>query len=194
MTEPTALHERAAENLRYIREAMERASSFTAVPGWGAVGMGVSALVAAWIAEGTSSSSAWLRVWLVELAIAVVIGAAGIAWKAKRTRAPVFNHAGRKFALAMSPALLAAGALTLALQRWGRVESLPAVWLLLYGAGVTAGGTFSARVVPITGALFMIAGVVALFTPPSWGNALMAVAFGGLHIVFGWLIARRYGG
>lgn len=194
-SQPSALHERAADNLRYIRDAMERAGSFTAVPGWGGVGMGVSALIAAYVARGfVLGSDAWLRVWLIEVAVAVAIGATTIGLKAKRTGTPVFTGAGRKFALTQAPALLVGGMLTIALRRWGQAESLPAVWMLLYGAGVATGGAFSVKVVPMTGALFMAAGSIALFLPVGWGNWLMAATFGAFHIIFGLVIARHYGG
>jgi hypothetical protein len=40
----------------------------------------------------------------------------------------------------------------------------------------------------------MFAGVLALLAPATWGNLLLAAGFGGLHIIFGILIARKYGG
>ena len=46
-----SIHQRAVENLKYIRETMERAGSFTAVPGWGGVLMGVSALLTSLISS-----------------------------------------------------------------------------------------------------------------------------------------------
>ena len=44
------------------------------------------------------------------------------------------------------------------------------------------------------GASFMAAGGVALLLPPEQANWMMVGAFGLLHIVFGFFIARRYGG
>jgi hypothetical protein len=41
---------------------------------------------------------------------------------------------------------------------------------------------------------FMLTGILALFCPAAWGNWFMAAGFGGQHIIFGVIIARRYGG
>jgi hypothetical protein len=195
MNDPIALHEKAAENLRFIRDTMERAGSFTAVPGWGGVLMGVSALPAAWFAaQARGNARAWLTVWLIELVVALVLGWAAMLYKAKRYSVPLFSGVGRKFALSLSPSLVVGALLTAALTRWGVAFSLPGVWMLLYGAGVATGGAFSVRIVPLTGVFFMAAGAVTLFLPTAWGDAAMAATFGGLHIIFGWMIARKHGG
>ena len=66
--------------------------------------------------------------------------------------------------------------------------------MLLYGASVVSAGTYSVSVVPLTGACFMVLGAVALVAPAGLEDVWMAVGFGGLHILFGTLVARRYGG
>jgi hypothetical protein len=189
-----ALPSRAAEDLRYIRDTMERSASFTAVSGWGQVLLGVTAIGAAVVAARQPAGFAWLRVWLAEALVAVVIALLSIVWKANRRGLPLFSGPGRKVALGLLPPLLAGAFLTFLLYRMGAQSALPATWLLLYGAGIATGGAFSVAIVPVMGMCFMTLGGLAVAGPAAWGNWLLAAGFGGLHIVFGIMIARRHGG
>jgi hypothetical protein len=173
---------------------MERATAFTAVPGWGGVAMGATALAAAAVAQRAPTPGARLAPWLIASVAALLIGGWAMAVKARRAGTTVFTWSGRRFVLSFLPPLAVGALLTGALAQAGLHQALPGTWLLLYGTGVVTGGAFSVRAVPIMGVCFMLLGVTALFGPPAWGNALMAAGFGGLHIVFGLLIARRYGG
>ncbi len=191
---PRALQDRAIEDLRFIRRTMESASAFTAVPGWGGVLMGVTALLAAFAASRMPTVELWLTIWFGECALAVLIGGREMVRKAAAAGMPLLTGPGRRFLLGLCPPLLAAVPLTVAFYRADLIHLLPALWLLLYGAATVTGGAFSVRIVPLMGLGFMTVGTVAVFTPPSWGDAILAFGFGVLHIVFGWIIARRYGG
>lgn len=191
---PVALHERAMDNLRFIRQTMERAGSFTAVPGWGGVAIGSTALAAAVLASRQPTADRWLVVWLATAAVAATIAAGTLALKARRARVPLSRGPGRTFLLSFLPPVGAAVALTAALYAHGAVGLLPGLWLLSYGAAVVAAGTFSVRVVPLMGIGFLVLGALALATPSAWADAWMAAGFGGLHIGAGLLIARRHGG
>lgn len=182
------------DNVRFIRETMERAGSFTAVPGLGIIAIGTTALVAAWLAAGRSSAQAWAAVWIGEALVAAVIGVLAVERKARAAGVSLVRGPAQRFALSLLPPFLAGALITVALLRDGAFARLPGAWLLLYGTAVMVAGAFSVRIVPVMGAAFMIVGTVALFFPPEWGNHLMAAGFGGLHIVFGILIARRHGG
>jgi hypothetical protein len=192
---PEPIHAHAAENLRFIRDAMERAGSFTAVPGWGGVLMGVSAVVTAIISGPPDDTVRWVLVWVADAAVAVAIGLTAISIKARRSGAPLSSAApAHRFALAFVPPIAAGLVLTLVFAMTGLVARLPGCWLLMYGTAVATGGAFAVRIVPIMGLCFMALGVVAFAAPASWGHWLLAAGFGGLQIGFGWVIARRYGG
>jgi hypothetical protein len=183
------------EDLRFIRETMERSASFTAIPGWGGVVIGATALVASYIGwQQRPSRRDWLVTWFVEGLVALVIAGWATHRKARAANIPVFAGPGLKFALSLAPPLVAGALLSVVLYRSGMFGILPPMWLLLYGAGVVTGGAFSVKVVPVMGMCFMLVGAVALFSPTEWGNAYMAAGFGGLHVLFGIVIARRYGG
>lgn len=193
-SEPTALGDRAMDDLRFIRRTMERGPAFTAVPGWGGAGMGVTALLAAAVAATRPTPDGWLAVWLVEAVVAVGLGTWAMHRKAHRAKLSLLSGAGRKFALSFLPPALAAALLTVALYQAGEFALLPGTWLALYGAAVVTGGAFSVKVVPVMGLCFMALGGVALLAAPAWGNPLLAAGFGGLHLVFGFHIARKHGG
>jgi hypothetical protein len=192
--EPVSIHVHAMDNLRYIRETMERAGSFTAVPGIGGMLMGSTAVAAAWLASRELGDQRWMSIWMIEAAVAAVIGVAGAAIKARGAKLPVLSGPGRKFIAGFAPAMLAGALLTIVLSRAGLSALLPGVWMLLYGAGVVSGGGASVRVVPLMGACFMAGGAVALFIPGLPRDILLAAGFGGLHILFGTIIAVKYGG
>ena len=190
---PPALHERAMDNLRYIRETMERASAFTGISGWGQVAIGTTALLAALIAAEQSSFKGWLAVWIAEALVSLLIAGWSMDRKARAAQLPLLSGPGRKVAFSLSPPILAGGLLTIVLYRAGLIDFIPGVWLLLYGTGVVTGGMFSVPIVPLMGICFMGLGATALFAP-AFANWLMAAGFGALHIIFGVIIARRYGG
>jgi hypothetical protein len=183
-----------AEDLRFIRDTMERSAAFTAVSGWGTVLLGGTALVAAALAARQASSFGWLRVWLAEGLLAVAIGLLACTWKANRRGLPLFSGPARKVVLGLAPPLVAGAFLTFLLFRSGLESALPAMWLLLYGAGIMTGGSFSVPIVPVMGLCFMLLGGLSVLAPVAWGNWFLAAGFGGLHIIFGFLIARRHGG
>lgn len=184
----------ALEQLNLIRRTMERATAFTAVPGWGGVLMGATALGATWFAARQADPRGWLRIWIGEAVLAALIGAVAMGRKAAREGAPVATGPMRRFLLAFLPPIAVGALLTIVLWRGGLVGALPGTWLLLYGAGVVTGGAFSVRVVPAMGLAFMLLGAAALFVPAGIANWLLAAGFGGLHLVVGAVIARRHGG
>jgi len=211
-TPPAAADSAAHAHLRFIRDAMERTSEFTAVPGWGGVMMGITAVIAAFVAQQQPTVVGWMSVWAAEALIGFAIGVWATSFKARKHAVPLLSGQGRKFLLGLLPAVLVGVALTLSVSsldpQFSRIDTvrvlaeeatmsmrlLPGLWLMLYGAGVIAAGMFSIRLIPMMGSLFMLVGALALIGPVTWGNLFMGIGFGGLHIAFGAYIVQKYGG
>src|ERR1044072_7624788 len=173
-----ALHDRAIDNLRYIRETMERATPFTGISGRGEMGIGATALVASVIAAKQPNFRSWGF-------ISLLLPGWSMDRKAGATHTSLFSGCGRKAVFSLAPPVIAGGLLTVVLAQAGIPHAIPGVWLLLYGTGVIPGGMFSVRAVPAMGLCFMLLGAIALFSYPTWTNWFMAAGFGGLHVLFG---------
>lgn len=184
----------AAEHLQFIRDVMARSGTFTAVPGWGSVAMGVIAVPATVLAGLQPTPERWLSVWLGCAVVAALAGGITLHRKARAGDVPLFSGTGRRYVLGLLPAMAAGLLLTVALWQADSMSLLPGLWLLLYGAATVAGGAYSIRLIPIMGLGFMALGAVALFVPFAWSNVLLGIGFGGLHILFGWIIAVNHGG
>jgi hypothetical protein len=190
----SSLHGRAMDNLAFIRNTMEAAGSFTAVSGWGMVAIGVLGLLAATAASLQTTATGALNCWLSAAFLSPLIMIWAMVKKARVSKMPLLTGPFRKFVLSFSPPIAVGAILTFVLYRAGLLEAIPGVWLLLYGTAVVAGGAFSVRIVPVMGICFMAAGVVSIFTPVTWSDWILGLAFGGLHIAFGIPIARSHGG
>jgi hypothetical protein len=191
---PEPLSGRAADNLRYIRQAMERGTTFTSIPGAGGAIMGGVALAAAVVAARQPSADRWLLAWLGGAAVAAFVGLVAMARKARLAGVTLTGASGRRFALGMAAPFVAGAAITYELWAVRNFTVMAPAWLLLYGAGVLTGGIFSVPAVRAIGVCFMVLGIAAIATPPEWGNVWLAVGFGGLQIAFGIYIARNHGG
>lgn len=189
----TLLHERAADNLRFIRETMEGASGFTGLSGLGYVVIGGSAVVAGLLAMGQISALAWLTIWAAEFVFASVVGLWFVVRKTGCEETSLWSRSARKLVLAFTPPMAVGGLLTMVLFPRGDLALLQGVWLSLYGASVMTGGLFSIRIVPFMGLAFMVVGAVALLIPATaaW---MMVLGFGGVHLTFGAFIWRKHGG
>jgi hypothetical protein len=188
-----ALHDRALADLRFIRETMEQAS-VTTFSGRALMSVGLLAVVVGTLASIARTRERWLLLWIALAGVSVPLAVLATARKSRAAGLPLASGPARKFGLCLAPAMIAGGLLTVVLARAGLWSLLPGLWLLVYGAGVVAGGAFSVRVVPVMGVGFMALGACALLGPAAWGDLLLVAGFGGLHLVFGALIARQYGG
>ena len=191
---PASVADHVDDQLSFIRRAMERSSTFTAVPGWGGVGMGVVALVAAAVGALQPTAERWLAVWLAAAVVAFAIGIFTMRRKAARVGIPLTGAPGRRFAGSLAAPLVAGATLTAGLWMHNAWALMPPTWLLLYGTGTVTGSPFSTAPLRMVGLSFMVLGLAAIVTPPSWGNVWLALGFGALHIGFGWHIARKHGG
>ena len=191
---PGSLQDRALDDLRFIRATMANASAFTAVPGIGLVVLGLGAAATGYLAARQDTALGRTHVWIIDGALSAMTGIVATLWKARTTHQPILSGPMWKFALSFTPAMLAGVALTVRALRDFELATLPALWLLLYGSAVTAGGAFSVRAIPFMGLCFLALGTVCTLAPADWSNGLLIAGFGGLHCIFGAYVARRYGG
>jgi hypothetical protein len=201
---PVQLHDRAMENLSFIRDAMDRSAPVTAVSGFGMILMGCIALMGGCVSALRRSPDWWIYSWLVVAALGCSTGFIASQWKGSRQNRSLLSGVGRRFTFSFAAPVIAGIVLTEVFYELQFSALMPGTWLLLYGVGVYTGGAFSVPIVPRMGLCFMVLGALTLFPvggkvtevigPFNEGDLLLLIGFGGLHILFGGIIAKKYGG
>lgn len=190
----TPIDSGARENLRYIRDTIEAAHTFTTVPGKGCIAMGITALVAVGLESIPSLAPAWLPIWVGAAIAACAFALLFMESKARAQGLSLQRAVARRFFMTLAPAFLSGAILTAALGEQVSRELISGMWLLLYGAGIAACGLFSIPVVGVAGIGFMALGTIALWLPVGSAPIVLALGFGGIHLALGVLVMRNHGG
>jgi hypothetical protein len=184
----------AAAHLRYIRDTIEAAQTFTTIPGKGCIAMGIAAVAAAALESVPALRDHWLPIWLAAAVLSAAVALFFMEEKARRQGLSLRRTVATRFFLTLAPAVVAGGILTVALMDSAGREVIAGIWLLLYGVAIAGCGVFSLGLVLIAGFAFMGLGAVTLAAPDAWAPWLLGAGFGGIHLVLGLLIMRDHGG
>lgn len=183
------LDSHAMATLRYIRESMDAAGG-VAVPGSAGIAMGIVGLAATAMSLIPNFASHWFAIWLVAAAIAALAGALLMTRSASMVSFVGTGKPGRKLLLGLMPSLFAGAVMTAVLWKANYLGAAPGIWLLLYGCALISAGVVTKVIVRWMGGCFVALGMLALVTPQEVQIPLLGLGFGGMHILFGVLIAR----
>ncbi|MBB6052040.1 hypothetical protein [Armatimonas rosea] len=192
----------AEEHLRVIRQAMERSTKHSTLSGLSGVLAGCYALAAAVFAPtklGTLTDKLlFVALWGATLVLALVTDVLLTKRRAAKVGKTAFSALGVHLARAVAPGLLAGAGITLfhLLHPEALGTYLYGLWILCYAVALLAIAMFSRREVSIMGWAFLGAGIIALLLPDNFiigPRALMALTFGGFHIVYGAWMGLKYG-
>jgi hypothetical protein len=184
------LDSHALATLHYIRTSMESAKTLV-VPGSAGIAMGSIGLTAAALSVSPGMHAHWLAIWLTSALIAATAGGALVIRPSSWRSLALAGTPVRTFILCLAPALLAGLVLTAVLSYGGHPAPIPGTWLLLYGCALISASAATTRTIGIMGASFMCLGIAAFMMPQHLQILLLGVGFGGLHIVFGFIVGRH---
>lgn len=190
----------AEENLRVIRELMERSTQHSTFSGLSGILAGIYSIIGCgftfWIEKQSQTHAparlVFLGVWSVVIVLALGTDYLLTKRHAARVGKHIVSRLGKQMAYASIPGLGTGALLTLFLLQHQLLDDVFPVWMLCYGMAVSAVGIFSQREVRLLGASFLAAGAVTLFLPQI-GLPMMATTFGGFHMVYGIVMSRKDG-
>jgi hypothetical protein len=187
--EAIQLDSHAAASLRYIRASMESATSF-AVPGSAGIAMGAVGLIAGVLASTPGLHRHWFAIWLTAAVLAGGLGGALVIRPSSLRGLALSGTPIRKFAFALLPCLFAGAVMTAVHWSSGNLHAIPGSWLLLYGCALVAASVPTTRTIGVMGGCFVGLGLLALLVPDDLQILMLGAGFGGLHVLFGFLIGR----
>ena len=196
--------EKQAEDLKAIREMMEKSSKFLSLSGLSGVIAGITAILGAAVAyilliqdpAHTGLSSIQQLVILLSDATLVILISAGFgiyfSWrKAQKNNQKLFNKVTLRMLYHLGVPLAAGGILSLIFLYRGDVEILASITLVFYGLALVNVSKFTFNEIHYLGIIEIILGLAAavfLF----YGVIFWTLGFGVCHIIYGWIMYKKY--
>src|SRR6266446_10628974 len=198
----------AEDHLRVIRELMERATIYRTISAPAALFCGFLALFVAFAALIRGPLQPILRhsfvqVWIIVFLLSAVANTLFLLGSSKEREEAFPSRRLRTALVAIAPAFLVAGALTISLARSRGSEIFVAVcWIGLYGMALLSTVTFAPRSIALLGWAFVLTSCLCLvlltqdylfsFTASRHvtlqGYLAMAGTFGLYHIIYGFAV------
>ena len=211
--------EQAARHLKAIRELMERPIRQTTRSGLAGGIAGALALAGCavtgviWPARpdgppeslvfsntrfsGIQDGDTILAAGLTWLAVLVIAATADvvITWARARRRGETYwKRAQFQTGLAILPGFVLAAFFTYMFGAWNEYGLIPFGWMIGYGMALWTVGMFSITEVKVLGGAFLAVGWLGMILLPGSPIVLLAVTFGGFHLVYGAVVWVRHGG
>lgn len=182
-------------DLKEIRNLMEKSSKFLSLSGLSGISAGVLALLASIIFYGRNSDSGDLQ-FLFLLAVGTlllaILGGIFFTWrKTRKENVTFWNALSKKLVISMSIPLISGGLFSIALILNGVFWPVPAVTLVFYGLALISASQYTYRDVYSLGLLEVLLGIVGLFVV-GYSLIFWAVGFGVLHIGYGAIMYYKY--
>jgi len=195
----------AEEHLRVIRQAMERSTKHSTLSGLSGVVVGLLALAGCLLTQTVVvkqvPAPGWkllvVGVWSGVLALSLVADYLLTKRRAAQVGKTAFSPLGKHLTRAAAPGFLLALAMSLfyAVHPGLLGAYIYGVWMLCYAMSLLSVGMFSVKEVSVLGWAFLAAGAVTLLIPDGaiGPRTMMAVTFGGFHILYGVWMGHKYG-
>lgn len=189
------------EDIQYIKNVINSSLCYTNLSGTAAIISGIMAIIGCILAyiclQIPSNPNIFWQLFIIGtlvFCISLVAHIYFIMRKARQNNEPVLSRLAKLALYALSPPLFVGGILTIFMIHHNVMIWLPAVWMICYGLGVWSAGLFSISEARWLGATFIITGIATLFWLTDYGLIMLAVSFGGYHILYGWRLLLRYDG
>lgn len=206
--------QKLSNELKDIKQMMERSSRFISLSGLSGIAAGICALVGAWIANLLMNKQTvldlresatlpdsivhgdFLNSRLLQLAFVTFVAAFLLAFiftyrRSKKTNVPIWGTTAKRLMISVSVPMIAGGIFLLALIKAGVYDFVAPGCLLFYGMGVLNASKFTFSETKYLGYGEIVLGLISLYFKGD-GLYFWAAGFGMLHIIYGIFMWWKY--
>ena len=191
------------EDIKAIREMMEKSTKFLSLSGFSGIIAGVAALMGACIAyyllrDPSFSDYSWMHKMLLLLSDAIgvlvisIVASVWLSWrKAKRKGETLFNRTTYRILYSLAVPLVAGGIFCLIYMLKGELSTVISGTLMFYGLALVNASKYTYGEIHYLGLIEIALGLAAALYG-SCGLIFWALGFGVCHIIYGLAMYMKY--